>query len=145
MSAEMAKRKARNVQRDFTIRVLVDSREKTIHDVKRDGSPNIYSVKQYFLVPQQSSETTAFFDAWLPDVNEDPVTGHRQWPEVAVAMTYPVNCLMRAAVQRKSKDYPDAHHVIVMTRDVAEVLEKLKGKYLVVKVLAEAQTEKVLE
>jgi len=139
------KEKLKNTNREYNIKVLVDKKTFNVKDQKTTGEFFTYQTSLFYLVPQQSTEATMFFDAWLPDININPVTKQRQWPEIAVQISYPISTNIRCAVQRKSEEYPASHHIIVMSKDVEEHLDKMVGKYLFVKVLPEKETEKVLE
>lgn len=119
----------------YRLTVKVDVKSIPVQDVNLRGEVVQYQSKMIYLVPVVSTGTTKFFDAWLPfhAYSENNEVNHN---EVIVQFSYPVDKALRCGVCRKNKNYPDNHHlVLISTESMEDLFMKLNGRSLQVTVL----------
>ena len=129
----------------YTLRCKVLVKEFS-HDDEQSKETFRRTSKGVFLLPQQSSTTERFFDAWLPECrNNAPdkrIAGEGpQYNEVGCRAGYPVDGHFRCAVMRR-KSWPhdvDSHYLFVMhlgaQRDLLEYWEGSPDAEVIVEVL----------
>lgn len=96
------------------------------------------------LVPDTSTESSAFFTAWLPDeadlkLYENGEKGPN-CVEVGMRAEFPVGGFVRGALYRSNHLLP-APHIFVMTKRAEDILQKHVGKKINVTVLGEEEFE----
>jgi len=129
----------------YTLRCKVLVQEFSHQDLQSKATFQRTS-KGIFLVPQQSSTTDRFFDAWLPECrNNAPdkrIAGEGpQYNEVGCRAGYPVDGHFRCAVMRR-RSWPhdiDNHYLFVMhlgaQRDLLEYWERSPEAEIIIEVL----------
>jgi len=133
------------INREYGLTVKVDVRMIQVPDVNLKGEKVTYNSRVIYLVPQISSSASAFFDAWLPDVaykKDDTIMHH----ELGVKFSHPLFRVVRCGICRKNRNYPDAHHLILMNAESAEeILASLHGTLLQVFILPDTSAENSIE
>lgn len=132
------------INREFGLIVKVEQRMVNVQDVTSSGQVNNYQSRMTYLVPLVNTATTFFFDTWLPaySYNDKQEIFHH---EVIVKFPYPINRAVRCGVCRKNRNYPDAHHLVLMSSETFEdMLSKFQGKTFQVMVLPDNKGEELL-
>lgn len=137
------------INREYGLQVKVDVRMIDIEDVNSKGQRVTYKSRMVYLVPQVSTQASAFFDAWLPDVAykfNDPKDASKgqtiMHHELAVKFSAPLHKVVRCGICRKNKNYPDNHHLILMNAENAEeTLATMHGQTLAVFVMPDSVAE----
>lgn len=133
------------INREYGLVVKVDVRHIDIKDVKRDGTPTTYKSRMIYLIPQVSTASTFFFDAWLPSLTYKD-NGEIYHHEVAVRFAHPLYRTIRFGVCRKNQNYPEAHHLVLMNSESSEdILAQCFGQNLQVMVLPDNVAEASIE
>lgn len=129
-------------EQDYIIKCQVLIKEVGYEDFQSGGKFGSITEKLAFLVPQEGTERDLFFSAWLPafkqNQNKEIVDSHN---EVACKTGHPVNGFFRASVHRANKNVREPH-IFVMSRSVEEDLKNMDGKFIVVNILPDSQSEK---
>ena len=132
------------INQEYDLIVKADQRDVWVKDVDGRGNPTQYQSKMSYLVPLVNTASTMFFDAWLPAYAYDEQQNIKHH-EIAIRFPYPINRTVRCGVCRKNKNYPDSHHIVIMSSPmVEEILSKYIGKTFQVRVLADKDTEAAL-
>lgn len=134
-------REASPINREYGLNVKVDVRYVDLEDYNQKGEKVTYKSRLVYLVPQVSSSSTMFFDAWLPSVayKEDGNIFHH---EIGVKFSHPLFRVVRCGICRKNKNYPDAHHLVLMNSESSEdLLSSFHGTIIQVLVLPGDQGE----
>lgn len=149
MKLDDAIRKQSPQNREYELKLKIESRKHVVHDQRVNGTWRNYESEVVYLVPEQSTQTTLFFSAWLPglaydesrrdDEGNPSIVRH----EVAIEVAHPLFATIRGAVCRANKNF-ERHHIMVMTESCYEALKTLEGKHIVGKVLGEMEMEKAL-
>lgn len=116
------------INRTYALTAKVDVRKIPIEDLKRDGSKITYTSDMIYLIPDVSTQASMFFDAWLPSLSYKD-NGEIYHHEVILRFGHPLYRDARFGVCRKNKNYPDAHHLVLMDSESAEdVLKQMFGQ-----------------
>lgn len=132
------------INREYGLIVKVDQRMVNVQDTNAQGGIIQYQSRMTYLVPLVNTATTFFFDAWLPPYayNDKQEIVHH---EVIVKFPYPIHRAVRCGVCRKNRNYPDAHHLVLMSSETfEEMLSKFIGKTFQVMVLPDNKGEDLL-
>lgn len=81
-----------------------------------DDAGRKYQSKILILVPEMNDQAARFFDAWLPDEADKHY-------ELAAYIELPIASMARLSVHRRN-DRCEKHHLTVMSKGVAEEIEK---------------------
>lgn len=114
----------------YYLKMKIMVKEVTYDDEQSTGVKQT-TEKLVFMIPQQSTQMTKFFMAWLPDTAEEA-------QELGFEIAHPVFLLFRGALWRRTQ-HVDEYHVLVMSRGAEEELKRFDGKTLDVEVLAEGE------
>lgn len=129
------------INREYGLTVKVDVRMIPLEDVNGKGEKVTYNSRMIYLVPQVSTTASMFFDAWLPKLayKDDGQPMHH---ELGVRFSHPVYRTLRMGVCRKNKNYPDSHHLVLMSSESAEdILAGFNGQTLTVMVVPDKEAE----
>lgn len=100
------------------------------------------------LVPEQTTEASCFFTAWLPDPEDYKVDewgqrhiGHN---EVGLRVAHPIGGFVRGALYRANNLLP-MPHIFVMSKKAEDILQNYEGKKIRVTVLGEKEFDEAYE
>lgn len=100
------------------------------------------------LVPETTSESSAFFTAWLPPDGATKVdeNGKKviEYAEVGMRGSYPVSGFFRGALYRANQLLPQPH-IFVMSKRVEDLLQHCIGKKIRLTVLGEEEFDEAYE
>jgi hypothetical protein len=129
-------------EQEYKLRCKVLIKEVTYEDFQSKGVLGNVTEKMAFLIPQEGTQRDLFFSAWLPDFEQDSegniVPTHN---EVACKSGHPIYGFFRASVHRADERVREPY-IFVMSRSVEEDLKALDGKFVIIDVLADAESEK---
>lgn len=143
---EHAIQRKEKINRTYGLNVRIVTRELPLLDDSKKGGKIAYTSRMIYLVPEVSTQSTFFFDAWLPTLayREDfpDMISHN---EIAVMIGCPLYRAVRCGVCRKNKNYPEAHHIVLISSEAVEdVLASMEGQIIEVKVLPDLEAEAAL-
>lgn len=127
-----AVQKAQQQRYILSCKVLV--KECSYEDEQSKGTV-LVTEKLVFLIPQQSTQQTLFYNTWLPDYEE--------YQEIGIEMGYPLYSSFRAALYRQGQ-FHSSPHIFVMSKGAEEMLKQLDGQLVNVEILGE-QEEALLD
>ena len=131
MSYEFQKNKT-PTQIRYYIKCEVVVKECTFVDEQSNGSQQV-SDTLVALVPQDTTQRTKFFMAWLPDTILEA-------QELGCEIAHPFYTIFRAALWRTTQHFGEIH-LLVMTKATEELLKSFNGATVEVEVLAEDEDE----
>ena len=128
----------------FPARVVV--KDVPLDDLNKLGEIIHYTSRMIYLVPEISTQATFFFDAWLPGLAyKDEAKNQIMHFEVAVMFPHPLFRVLRCGVCRKNKNYPNSHHLVLISSETSEdILASLDGQVFELKVLPDLDAEAAL-
>lgn len=108
-------------EEEFNLMCKIESVTKWYEDTDSKGNVTRQSTKMIYLVPEDSSQRTLFLDAWLPSYEEETY-------EVVGLLLSPINKACRFGVRAANADFPQGHHLVLMTVDAEEeVISMMKS------------------
>jgi hypothetical protein len=117
-------------ERTYTFTCEVVAKDVTYADEQSTGITMV-TEKLVFLLPEQSTQRDLFYNAWLPDTDQQP-------QEVGCETGHPVYSTFRAALWRRSQFVGDIH-LFVMSKGAEESLKALHGRRIEITVLSEGE------
>lgn len=100
------------------------------------------------LVPETTTESSAFFTAWLPDEGATKIDENGKtvvdYAEVGMRGSYPVSGFFRGALYRANHLLPQPH-IFVMSKRVEDLLQHCVGKKIRLTVLGEKEFDEAYE
>jgi len=125
-------------EEEYTFSCKMVKVAKWFEDIDSKNNITKQSTEMVYLVPQDSSQRTLFFDAWLPSYDQETY-------ETVGLLLSPINKPCRLGVRRINADYSEAHHLVLMSPDLEDEISKMisAGKSeITVAILAESNEEK---
>ena len=128
----------------FYLTVKVLKKKLSYRDHQSRGKEWNDTAETIILVPDQSTESDLFFNAWLPEklTEKEKLATHgpKEYSEVVLEMGNPICGYFRGALCYGNK-LIDRPHIFVMTKMAEEKLKSAVGKRIRATVIAEQEEE----
>ena len=102
-----------------------------------DGKSKQNESALVFLIPDESTETDFFLGKYLPSVANTNV-------EMTADAARPINRRIKLALCRESKEHPSGFYLHVMDVEAVDVLKKMVGKKLSIRVISENEESRIV-
>jgi hypothetical protein len=134
------------INRTFKFPAIIHVRNVKLEDDSKKGGKIVYDSRMIYFVPEVSTQATYFFDAWLPQTSyKDEAEKILNHFEVAVMYPEPLYRPLRMGVCRKNRNFPDAHHLVLMSSEACEeTIAQYDGKRVELTVLPDNEGEAAL-
>lgn len=124
---------------EYHLKVKIHVKTISYEDYQSKGVMGLVSEEMVFLEPMEGTQRDLFFMAWLPDMEQDPVTkeivpGHT---EVTCKAGHPIYGYFKCSVHRRDERFNTGPYMFVMTKAAEEDLKMMRGKELVLTVLSQ--------
>lgn len=134
------------INREFKFPATIRVRNIPLEDDSKKGGKITYTSRMVYFVPDVSTQSTYFFDAWLPATaykdDAETILNHH---EVAVMFPEPLFRPLRMGVCRRNRNFSEAHHLVLMSSEASEdIIAQLDGKRVELKVLPDTEGEAAL-
>lgn len=125
-----AKEKACERRYNLSCKVIV--KDCTYEDEQSKGNSQV-TEKLVFLLPQDNTERTLFYNAWLPEMVDE----HQ---ELGAVIGHPLYSSLRVALWR-STSFVNEIHLFVMSKGAEEVLKTMNEKIIQVEILGQGEDQ----
>ncbi len=143
MSVEFVDPAEKALEETYHLKCKVLVKDISYRDYQSQGEGAMLTEEMVFLLPQESTQRDLFFNAWLPELEQNPVTkefesGHS---EVACQSGHPIYGYFKCSVHRADERVREPY-MFVMSKSSEEELKLLRGKDILVTVLPDSQEGK---
>jgi hypothetical protein len=147
VSEEMISRGTRD---RYHIRCKIIRKKFSYRETQSRGKRWNETANSIILVPEDSDEANAFFNAWLPlkltEEEIQKINGQKPWAEIIMEAGAPISAYFRGALCNGNQIL-DRPHIFVMTKKAEEKLDLYLGKgakakkYMDLTILGEQEEE----
>jgi hypothetical protein len=139
MAVEFPDPEERARSEEYNLKVNVHVKKIAYEDYQSTGNLGLVEEEMVFLEPLESTQRDLFFNAWLPDYEQDPVTkeivpGHT---EVSCKAGHPIYGYFKCSVHRPDYRFKSQPYLFVMSKAAEEDLKIMNGKSINITVLSQ--------
>ncbi len=146
--AEVDEIGGRTTRDRFYLTVKIFKKKMSFEHTQSRGKKSLDTAETIVLVPEQTTESDLFFNAWLPAKLTDEelklTHGKKPYSEIVFEAGMPINGYFRGALCH-SNHLIDRPHIFVMTHRAEFLLSSLEGKKIQLTTLAEGEEDHLYE
>ena len=115
----------------------------TYEDEQSKGVTGLMTEEMVFLEPKEGTQRDLFFNAWMPDYEQDPVTkkiepGH---VELVCKAGNPIFGYFKCSFHRKDERFSKSPYLFVMSKGAEEDLKNMHGREIEVEIMGQDKEE----